>query len=203
MPGRDEAAVAPLCRKVFRPSPKRVPQTICAHCKLVTAFRAALLAAGIGAIVVSLLACPGTALAQLSSASVTGLVRDASGAAVSHAQITLANVDTNAARRTISQRTGNYSLVDVAPGRYTLDFSAPSFATEHVDVFDLAVNQTLTLEGRLQVGEVSTAIDVQAQGAGVELSTAELGTVIGQKAVNLSIERPAQDHQAGWNTVIG
>ena len=127
---------------------------------------------------------PAVAHAQLSSASVTGLVRDTTGAGVRHAAITLTNVDTSVVRHTQSNGTGNYSFIDVPPGRYTLDFAAPNFAPQHVAVFELTVNQTMTQEASLSVGTVSTAVEVQAQGTGVELSTAELGSVIGQKSVN-------------------
>ncbi|HZY61414.1 MAG TPA: carboxypeptidase-like regulatory domain-containing protein [Edaphobacter sp.] len=122
--------------------------------------------------------------AQQSSASVTGLVKDSTGANIAGAQVKLNNVETNVLRQTTSNGSGNYTFLNVPPGRYTLEFSAKGFQSVKINPFDLNVNQTVTLEGTLNVGSVDTSVSVEAEGASVESSTSELGSVIAQKQVH-------------------
>ena len=134
--------------------------------------------------VVLLATMPIAGHAQLSSASVTGLVQDSSGAILPAAKVTLRNTDTGVVRTTVSNGAGNYTFLNVPPGRYTMLFTAEHFNSEDVAPFELTVNQTLSLNGSLSVGQVQTTVNVSAQNSGIEASTAELGSVIGGKAVH-------------------
>src|SRR5258705_10879597 len=72
----------------------------------------------------------------------------------------------------------------VRPAGYTLTFSAPSFQTETISAFEVSVAQAVTINATLTIGNVSQSVVVEATGTQVESSTAQLGTVIGGKAVN-------------------
>ena len=124
------------------------------------------------------------AFAQSSSSAVNGIVTDPAQAAVAGAKVVLRNVDTNVERITVSNSAGDYFFTSVPPARYTLTFSAPSFQTETISVFEVSVAQAVTLNVTLKIGNVAQSITVEAAGTQVESSTAQLGTVIGQKAVN-------------------
>jgi hypothetical protein len=65
---------------------------------------------------------PFKASAQLSSASVTGVVRDSSASCRS--KITLQNVDTSVTHVTQSNSAGNYVFLSITPGQYTLQAEA-------------------------------------------------------------------------------
>ncbi len=125
-----------------------------------------------------------SALSQSSSSAVNGLVTDSLQAVVPGASVTLRNVATNVMRTTVSNSDGNYFFSSVPPAQYILTFSAPSFQTETINAFDVAVAQVVTVNATLRVGDVSQSVTVEAAGIQVESSTAQLGTVIGQKAVN-------------------
>jgi len=120
---------------------------------------------------------------QLSSASLNGVVRDTTGAVIAKANVILSNVDTSVERVTTTNDTGNYALTDIAPGRYTLKVNAPSFSTKQVTQFVLAVNQTATIDISLAAGASTEVVTVEAS-AQLQVSTAELGTVIATKQVN-------------------
>jgi hypothetical protein len=122
--------------------------------------------------------------AQSSSSAVNGIVTDPVQAAVPGAKVVLRNVDTNVERITVSNSAGDYFFTSVPPARYTLTFSAPSFQTETISVFEVSVAQAVTINAPLKIGNVAQSITVEAAGTQVESSTAQLGTVIGQKAVN-------------------
>ncbi len=136
------------------------------------------------AIVVTLLLSPNSAKAQLSAGSVTGIVRDASGSAVADASVTLRNVDTTIERKTVSNDAGNYAFLNLGPGKYALEATAPGFATKRVAEFILAVNQTASIDVSLQVGSQSEVVTISAETEQLDVSTADLGTVIATKQVN-------------------
>jgi len=128
----------------------------------------------------------GTAAAQsgTAAAALNGIVRDASGAMVVGAKITLTNTGNGFKQVTESNSTGNYSLVNISPGSYTVIVSREGFSTAKSPEFQLAVNQTATINFDLRVGRADTTVQVSASLIQLETSTAELGTVIGSTQVN-------------------
>ena len=124
------------------------------------------------------------AFGQSSSSSVNGVITDPVGAVVSGAKITLKNVETNVERVTVSNSAGDYFFTSVPPARYTLTFSSKNFQTETITAFEVAVAQAVTINASLKVGDVTQSVTVEAAGTQVESSTAQLGTVIDEKAVN-------------------
>src|SRR5882672_10337105 len=136
------------------------------------------------ALVFTLLLSPDSAKAQLSAGSVTGIVRDASGSAIADASVTLRNVDTTIERKTVSNDAGNYVFLNLGPGKYALEATAPGFATKRIAEFILAVNQTASIDVSLQVGSQSEVVTISAETEQLDVSTADLGTVIATKQVN-------------------
>ena len=128
--------------------------------------------------------CPRSAQAQVATASINGTVTDSSGAIVPGAKVALRNVATNVELPTVTNDAGNYVLVNIPPGRYTLQVSKAGFTTATQPEFDLAVNQTTTFDFSLQVGATSQSVTVKAVAANLQTSTSELGTVITTRAVN-------------------
>ncbi len=124
------------------------------------------------------------AFAQLSSASLNGVVRDSTGAVIAKASVVLHNIDTTVEHVSTSNDTGSYVFTDITPGRYTLKVSAPSFSSKQVSEFILAVNQTATIDLSLAAGVPTEIVTVEASSAQLQVSTAELGTVIATKQVN-------------------
>ncbi len=128
----------------------------------------------------------GKAAAQAGSAAaaLNGTVRDSSGAAVPDATVTLINASTGIKQTTKSNGTGSYSLVNISPGNYAVTVSKEGFSTSKAPEFELAVNQTATINFDLKVGSIDTTVEVSAGAVQIETSTAELGAVIGNKEVS-------------------
>jgi hypothetical protein len=135
-------------------------------------------------LIITFLLLPGSANAQLSAGSVTGTVRDASGSAVADASVTLRNVDTTIEHKTVTNDAGNYVFLNLGPGKYALEATASGFATKRVAEFILAVNQTATIDIPLQIGSQSEVVTITAETEQLDVSTADLGTVIATKQVN-------------------
>ncbi len=124
------------------------------------------------------------AQAGTAAAALNGTVHDPSGAVVPQATVTLANVKTGFKQETRSNSTGNYSLVNISPGSYVATVSKDGFSTEKSPEFELAVNQTATINFDLRVGSANSTVEVAANAVQIETSTAELGTVINNSEVN-------------------
>src|SRR5882724_5851127 len=125
-----------------------------------------------------------SALAQLSTAALNGVVSDSSGAVVRGASVVLRNVDTGIETQTTSNDTGNYRFGNITPSKYTLKISASGFKTKQVSEFVLAVNQTATIDVPLAPGGAAEVVTVEATAEQLQVSSAELGTVIATKQVN-------------------
>lgn len=125
-----------------------------------------------------LLVCITWAVAQQSTAGLTGTVRDSSGTIVIDSELTLQNVATGVARKTLSNSAGNYVFVNVQPGNYVLEARKNGFELNHVQPFTLAVNQTATIDILLRIGSLTQSVTVAASGVDIEAATAELGSVM-------------------------
>src|ERR1700682_6307270 len=124
------------------------------------------------------------AMAQLSTASLNGVVRDPSGAVVAKAKISLRAVDTGVVRATVSNNSGEYVFTSLTPGKYTVDASASGFGTQKVSEFLLTVGQVGTIDFSLTIGSESTVVSVEAGAQQLEVSSANLGTVLATSKIN-------------------
>jgi len=138
-----------------------------------------------GSLALLLLLASAVAHAQVSTAAVTGVVRDPAGAVIPGATITLENVDTSVPHTTVSNGAGEYVFLSINPGSYTLQASAQGFNPQKISVFTLTVDQRATFDIKLQVGTDTQVVSVDASvAAQLDVSGASLGTVIATKQVN-------------------
>jgi hypothetical protein len=92
-------------------------------------------------------------------------------------------VNTSVVRTTVANSSGAYGFLNVVPGVYTLEASATGFSRVTQAAVTLEVNQTATFDFHLKIGESQQSVTVEAAAAGVESSTAELGTVVSTQEV--------------------
>ena len=126
----------------------------------------------------------GSSRAQVSSASLNGVVRDPEGAVVPGATVTLTNVETNVDHPTVTNNVGAYVILSITPGRYTLSSSATGFKPQKTDEFVLAVAQTATFDFTLTLGGANEVVTIDSSATQLDVSGASLGTVIATKQVN-------------------
>ena len=137
-----------------------------------------------GLLVCLVLSLSRRSFAQVSAASLNGVVRDASGAVIPNAAVILRNVDTSVENTTVSNDAGAYVFLNILPGRYTVEAKAAGFASKQVTVFTLTVSQIATINFVLTVGSQTSVVTVQATAPLIDSSSANLGTVISTKQVN-------------------
>jgi Carboxypeptidase regulatory-like domain len=112
-----------------------------------------------------------------------GTVRDASGGVVATAKVTATDNATGLRRQTTTNASGEYRLLALPTGRYSLHIEASGFEAFEVHDIDLTVNAELRFDATLQVGSVEVKVDVNANAVQVETSSTQLGQVIEQKQI--------------------
>src|SRR5579885_1868667 len=65
--------------------------------------------------------------AQGNRASITGMVTDPSGAVITNVEVSAKNLDTGAETRTLTNKDGIYSILNLFPGKYSLTFRKAGF----------------------------------------------------------------------------
>src|SRR4051794_7048094 len=92
-------------------------------------------------------------MGQLSSSSLSGLVRDPSGLPGAGAEITLRHEPTGFSTVVRSGEDGGYSAEALLPGRYSVFVTKLGFRTLTVSGLDLGVNQQGRFDIELSPGE--------------------------------------------------
>lgn len=128
-------------------------------------------------------------LAQLSTTgTISGVVTDASGAAVPQAALTITNEATSETRTTATNADGSFSAPALAAGSYSLTVSKQGFQSTKATGILVHPALVATVNPVLKVGEVSTAVEVQALAVAVETTTPEIsGEITGVQAQNLPL----------------
>ena len=112
------------------------------------------------------------ALAQQTTATLTGTVTDPVGAVVADVTITATNLATNAVRETKSGDTGSYTLPFLPAGDYSVTAVAPGFQQQKIDRITLQVQQTARVDVQLRIGNVAETISVEAVAAVLQTDNA-------------------------------
>jgi len=121
---------------------------------------------------------PTTVLAQVDRAVLEGTVKDQSEALVGDAQVRVTAVDTGLTLDRTANAHGYYRFPGLAAGQYSVTFSHSGFKTKTLEQVIVQVGQTRTLDTTLEVGAISEKVEVKAENAPAERSSAEASTVI-------------------------
>ena len=115
------------------------------------------------------------------TASISGTVTDASGAAVVGATVTATNVDTGIATTQSTNGQGYYSFQSLSLGKYNIDVEQKGFKAYRQAGLVLDVNAALVVDVTLQVGQSTEKIVVESDALHVETANTQLGEVISGK----------------------
>src|SRR5439155_12126808 len=91
---------------------------------------------------------------QTTTATLSGVIRDTSGAVVPGAKISVRNINTGATRETNSDEAGRYNLTNLGPGQYEVRAEHAGFSTAQSNV-TLTIGGAAILDLTVQVGNVS------------------------------------------------
>ncbi len=131
---------------------------------------------------------------QATDSTLVGSVSDGTGATVPNASITATNKDTGVKYTSITNAIGEYRINNVPVGRYDVSASAPGFSTATLAGAELQLNKTSTVNVVLQIGTVTTALDVQDAAVALDTTTAQLQNSFDQRQ---AIDLPAASSGSG------
>jgi Carboxypeptidase regulatory-like domain len=132
-------------------------------------------------LVVFLLVC--AAVFAQSTSSVRGTVKDASGAVIADAVVTLTDSSTGTTRKVTSDNAGLYQVLQIAPGTYTLKVEKTGFSVLTKSDVILEVNVPATVDAVLEVGSVGTTVNVEANVIQINTVDASVGNAFEEKQV--------------------
>ncbi len=118
------------------------------------------------------------------TATMSGTVRDNSGAVITQAEVTVTSTATNAARKTQTNTDGDYLIAGLPPGVYSLTISAPGFKRYQANDLVLRIAQQARVDAALLVGDVASEVTVAGGAEQVETDSSELAGVITTKQIN-------------------
>jgi outer membrane receptor protein involved in Fe transport len=124
-----------------------------------------------------------SAAGQTTTATLSGVVRDSSGALVPQVKITLKNTVKGTIRVTSTDNEGRYNLTSVEPGSYELRAECTGFSTEVKSGVVLAVGGSSAVDISLRVGPANEVITVTGEAPLIEASKAEVSNVINEQAI--------------------
>jgi len=114
------------------------------------------------------------------TATITGNIVDANGAALAGAEVELFDLSTNQSQKLVTNGEGQYSFPRVLPGAYKIVVTAKGFRQAVVPSLKVEIAKSYTVNLTLEVGRVGEVVEVTA-GAVVELqrNDSTVGAVIG------------------------
>ena len=137
-------------------------------------------AASIGFVLLGLTA---HAWGQVVGASVSGTVRDATGAGLPEVAVTIRNLETGAVRKLVSDEGGRYVARSIAVGPYEVRAEKEGFSSQVRTGIDLVVGQSTTVDITLPVGELRESVTVVEAPSPVSLSTQQTDGLVNERQV--------------------
>ena len=124
---------------------------------------------------------PSLAVAQ---SSISGVVKDASGAVVANATVVASSdvlIEKSRTMRTNGE--GRYSIIDLRPGTYVINITAQGFSASKQTI-ELPSNVTFPVDAELRVGSVGETVEVEARVATVDIENAAHPTTLSRSEMD-------------------
>jgi len=114
---------------------------------------------------------------QTTLGTIRGLATDPTGAVAPQVRIIVRNTATNIERQTATSVNGNYEVTQLIPGRYEVTAERPGFKRVVVSNILLETSATVRADLRMELGEVTTSVNVEATAPVINTEGAEVAMV--------------------------
>ncbi|MGA8028552.1 MAG: TonB-dependent receptor [Bryobacteraceae bacterium] len=123
-------------------------------------------------------------LSQDVTGKISGTITDPTGAAIPNAQVTATNTGTKAGKQAVTDKNGFYQIEQLQPGDYQIQAEAPGFKKViSTGRNTLDINQTLKADFQLQVGSITSTVEVSGEANNVETQNSTVGGVVTGRAI--------------------
>jgi hypothetical protein len=157
-----------------------------------------------------------TGFAQAISGNLTGTIYDPSGAGVPNATVVAHNDATGVENKVTTNVAGEYRIVNLPNGTYTITATAASFSTAQLTGVQIELNVTATANITMQIGQTVSTVEVTANEVVIDTTTAQLQNTFnteqlmnlptassGQGVINLSLLAPGVGTSGGIGVGTG
>ena len=121
---------------------------------------------------------------QSTGGRLLGRVADPSGAVLAGVKVTLVNEATGGDRSVTTNESGDYVFLEVPPAAYRVEFEQTGFKKNLRKDVTVEINQVLTLNMTMQLGEAREVVEVTSEAPLVETTSTQLGAVVNERAVS-------------------
>ena len=122
--------------------------------------------------------------AQSTGGRILGRVSDPSGAVLAGVKVSLTNQATGVVREALTTDSGDYIFVEVPPAVYDVRFDHEGFNSSVRKSLTVDVNQVVTLNMVLQIGQTKEVVEVTSEAPLVDTTSTQLGAVVNNRSVN-------------------
>ena len=112
--------------------------------------------------------------AQTTTGTISGTVKDATGAVLPNAQIQVLNQDTGASRTLQSDASGHYAALLLPLGNYQVTATVQGFETEVRSGIELTVGREAVVDLSMAVGAMTQKVEVTGEAAQINTSSATI-----------------------------
>jgi hypothetical protein len=118
----------------------------------------------------------GTLRGQNNRATITGTVKDVTGAVIAGAEVVAKQKATNVIATTVTNADGIYSISNLFPGTYSLEFRKNGFKSVEYPSLTLLSTQVAEINTQLDVGTINENVTVNADAPVLDTETTSIGT---------------------------
>ncbi|MGP8245117.1 MAG: carboxypeptidase regulatory-like domain-containing protein [Bryobacteraceae bacterium] len=136
---------------------------------------------------------------QEARGTLLGRVSDSTGAVIVNAKVEGWNTATGVITKATTNESGDYLLPYLIPGPYTITVEAPGFKTFKQTEINLRMDDHITVDASLTLGQASESVEVVASADLLDTSTSSMGQVMGTKMIQ---DLPLQNGNLYWSAVM-
>jgi hypothetical protein len=152
----------------------------------------------------------GTGAAQEFRGTLLGRVTDQQGGAIPHATVVVTNEGTNVPSEALTEADGAYTVPFLIPGTYRVEVALTGFKKFVRSGVTVGVTQHVTVDARLELGEMTEVVEVRAEASLLDRASGSLGQTIDVTQVEdtpLNGRNPFMLNRdvagVNWNATVG
>src|SRR5438477_8135291 len=139
----------------------------------------------------------------LAQSAIAGVVKDTTGAVLPGITVEVASPALiEQTRSAVTDTQGQYKILDLRPGTYSVTFSLPGFSTVKRDGVELPANFTAPVNGELRVGSLEETVTVSGASPVVDVQQAVTQQVLPQALLD-AVPTGGRNIQSVGATLVG
>ena len=131
----------------------------------------------------ALIACPTLLAAQSFTGTITGSIKDVSGAMIPRATVAITNQQTGIQQSVTSDLDGRYTSLPLPPGEYRVEATLQGFRGAARRDIAVQINSTVVVDFSLEVGNLTDQVEVRAETPLLETSTGTVGKLVDNRRI--------------------